>query len=264
LSSFEAVDQMFAHFKDERKFPRLTDVVMAGHGGGAQFVHRFALMSGSTRRFKVKYVVANPSTFLYVTKDRPVLPENGSLTCDSFDAKKYTAGSWSFEVPDETKNAWLNDIKQHARRYSNDWFSKFDDYEYGITGVPEYFPGELRIMRNMESRRVTIVSAYHDACNLPLQEKVLSSLNCGFCCERPSADKPADCKVDRRQVRYPPKTTQAAMLQGLTRAQRAWAYMDYVNFLFPQGTRHTFEAVEGKHSSCEVFQSSAGQRILFG
>jgi len=264
LSSFEAVDQMLAHFRNKKQFKRLTEVVVAGHGGGAQFVQRFALMGGSTSGIKkVRYVVANPSTYFYATQQRPVLPKKSSLTCDSFDAKKYTAGSWSFKVPDETKNEWLNGIKEHAKKYRSDYFSRFDNYEYGMTGVPEYFPDESRILRNMKSRRIMIVSAYHDACNHPLQEKMLN-LNCGFCCEHPAVDKPANCKYDAHQVKYPPKTTQAAMLQGLTRAQRAWAYMDYVNFLFPQGTRHTFEAVEGKHSSCEIFQSKEGQRILFG
>ncbi|HKW82151.1 MAG TPA: alpha/beta hydrolase, partial [Burkholderiaceae bacterium] len=70
ISSFEAIDAILAVLADRRHFPRLTEVVVAGHSGGGQVVQRYAVVGEPEARLaaagiKLRYVVANPSSYLY-------------------------------------------------------------------------------------------------------------------------------------------------------------------------------------------------------
>ena len=78
LSSFSAVDTILERLADRNKFPNLTKIVIAGHSAGAQFVNRFA--AGSPMQqvlaqqygIQLRYVVANPSSYLYFNGERRV------------------------------------------------------------------------------------------------------------------------------------------------------------------------------------------------
>ena len=77
ISSFDAIDAILAHLADRRLFPNLTTVVLAGHSGGAQVVQRYAIVGKAPERLAVsgigiRYVVANPSSYLYFSPDRPL------------------------------------------------------------------------------------------------------------------------------------------------------------------------------------------------
>jgi hypothetical protein len=74
VSSYQVVDLMLQRLSDASVFPALEEIVVAGHSAGGQYVHRFA--SGSpvesqNSRPRFRYVVANPSTFLYLGPERP-------------------------------------------------------------------------------------------------------------------------------------------------------------------------------------------------
>ncbi|HVJ53539.1 MAG TPA: hypothetical protein VM689_13810 [Aliidongia sp.] len=97
LSSFEAIDAILARLADRSLFPALQTVVVAGHSGGGQVVQRYAVVGkGETvltaRGIHVRYLVANPSSYVYFSKDRPVA-DDGSA-CPGFDRWKY-----GFEAP---------------------------------------------------------------------------------------------------------------------------------------------------------------------
>ena len=75
-SSFEAVDALLALVADRTRFPNLEHVVLAGHSGGGQVVQRYAVVGQgeaalAARGIAVRYVVANPSSYLYFSPDRP-------------------------------------------------------------------------------------------------------------------------------------------------------------------------------------------------
>ena len=75
LSSFEAIDALLALLADRKRFPKLSQVVVAGHSGGAQVVQRYAVVGQGEGRLPgvaVRYVVANPSSYLYFHPERPV------------------------------------------------------------------------------------------------------------------------------------------------------------------------------------------------
>lgn len=77
VSSFEALDTILAKLSDRRIFPNLKQVVVAGHSGGGQVAQRYAIAGKgeaalSRQHIEIRYVVANPSSYAYFSKERPV------------------------------------------------------------------------------------------------------------------------------------------------------------------------------------------------
>ena len=106
LSSFAALDALVARLAEPGRFPQLRRIVLAGHSGGAQVVHRYAIVARqqpllAARAIGLRYVVANPSSYLYFDDLRP--GPDGSFVpyaaagCPGFDRWKYgPAGAPSY------------------------------------------------------------------------------------------------------------------------------------------------------------------------
>jgi len=91
VSSFEALDAILAKLADRTIFPNLKTVVLAGHSGGAQVVQHYAIVGKgeallSQSGVHVRSIVANPSSYLYFSEDRPVRPVT---PCPEFNHWKY-------------------------------------------------------------------------------------------------------------------------------------------------------------------------------
>lgn len=74
LSSFAVLDQVLRDLADERRFPRLTEIVVAGHSAGGQFTQRYSAGGRAPSELtgvRIDFVVANPSSYLYFTRVRP-------------------------------------------------------------------------------------------------------------------------------------------------------------------------------------------------
>lgn len=76
VSSFTAADLLLMYVSDRRRFPSLERVVIAGHGMGGDFAHRYAAAGQAPDLLRkdgidVRFVVANPSSYLYFTALRP-------------------------------------------------------------------------------------------------------------------------------------------------------------------------------------------------
>lgn len=76
VSSFQVIDDLLRTLDDRKRLPFLAGIVLAGHSGGGQLVQRYAVLNaldGPLRRdgIAVRYVVANPSSYLYLTRERP-------------------------------------------------------------------------------------------------------------------------------------------------------------------------------------------------
>lgn len=79
ISSFDVMDALVVSLTSG-SFPNLKSIVVTGHSGGAQLAQRYAIggnpgQSKMTQKFF--YVVANPSSYAYLDKRRPV---NGSTS----------------------------------------------------------------------------------------------------------------------------------------------------------------------------------------
>ena len=76
ISSYAVVDALLARLADRSVFPNLKTVVLAGHSGGGQLVQRYAAVGRSAAALaaagiQVRYVIANPSSYLYFSDERP-------------------------------------------------------------------------------------------------------------------------------------------------------------------------------------------------
>lgn len=76
ISSFQVLDDLLLKLSDRKALPALNSIVLAGHSGGAQLVQRYAVLTmidGPIRRggIDLRYVVANPSSYLYLSDQRP-------------------------------------------------------------------------------------------------------------------------------------------------------------------------------------------------
>jgi len=106
-----------------RKLPKVNRIIVVGHSAGGQFVHRYAAgnqKESSLRGVKMKYIVANPSSYLYLNNQR-------------WDEK-----SRSFKVPD---------IKSCP---------PYDDYAKGLQNLNAYMrsTGRLKIEKNLVNREI--------------------------------------------------------------------------------------------------------------
>jgi pimeloyl-ACP methyl ester carboxylesterase len=96
VSSYAVIDTVLVRLADRSRFPRLTRVVVAGHSGGAQLVHRYAATSrtaGLLTGISARFVAANPSTWLYLGPERATgdvfrVPATAS-TCPDYDDWHY-------------------------------------------------------------------------------------------------------------------------------------------------------------------------------
>ena len=99
ISSFAAFDAILDRLADRQRFPDLARVVIAGHSAGAQVVQRYAVAGRGEEALAhagiaMRYVVANPSSYLYFDDDRPqsdggFAPFAQAASCPTFDRWKY-------------------------------------------------------------------------------------------------------------------------------------------------------------------------------
>jgi poly(3-hydroxybutyrate) depolymerase len=73
-SSFDVVDRLISSAAE--RFVNLDKVTIVGHSAGAQFVNRFAAttqvdQSGAAARLVFRFVIANPSSYLFLDDNRP-------------------------------------------------------------------------------------------------------------------------------------------------------------------------------------------------
>ena len=74
MSSFKAVEMLLRHLGRKSLFPNLEKITVVGHSAGGQFVHRFALGHAPVAALaavRVRYVAANPGSYLYLNRHRP-------------------------------------------------------------------------------------------------------------------------------------------------------------------------------------------------
>ena len=93
VSSFVVIDHILKRLSDSKLFPNLKEIVIAGHSGGAQVVQRYAMIGGKEdallkkEGIKLRYVIANPSSYAYFDAQRPHPVDAAS--CPTFDTWKY-------------------------------------------------------------------------------------------------------------------------------------------------------------------------------
>jgi len=115
LSSFDVIDALLAMLTDRDHYPRLQTVVLMGHSGGGQLLNRYAVVGRQHHALAaagvhVRFVIANPSSYLYFNDDRP-RPDGGfapypGADCPKFNQWRYGPIHPPTYVDDESAAAW--------------------------------------------------------------------------------------------------------------------------------------------------------------
>ena len=84
-SSFNVIDEILD--KIESNFPNIDHVTICGHSAGGQFVQRYAALNekDGSMGFEIRYVVANPGSYMYLDDNRPW----PNTDCSGYDEYKY-------------------------------------------------------------------------------------------------------------------------------------------------------------------------------
>ena len=115
ISSFDVLDSLVEEVADRSRFASLREVVIAGHSGGAQVAHRYAVVGRAAALLEeqgvhCRYVIANPSSYVYFDKLRPdgdggfsPADENACAGVDTWkygihQPPRYASGDASFDV----------------------------------------------------------------------------------------------------------------------------------------------------------------------
>jgi hypothetical protein len=86
VTTYDVIDELIRRFADKKKFPKLQHVVLMGHSAGGQFLSRYAAASKmEPAGVSVRYVVSNPSSYLYLDAARP----GPTAGCGGFNSWKY-------------------------------------------------------------------------------------------------------------------------------------------------------------------------------
>jgi pimeloyl-ACP methyl ester carboxylesterase len=121
ISSFDAIDAVLAQLADRSLFPDLVQVVLAGHSGGAQVLQRYAVVGRGEAALtkvgvRVRYVIANPSSYVYFSEDRPLSATSFARytgSCKGFNRWKYGAEE---APPYVGQDSFVNMEERYCRR----------------------------------------------------------------------------------------------------------------------------------------------------
>ncbi|MCA8082775.1 alpha/beta fold hydrolase [Burkholderia cenocepacia] len=115
VSSFAALDALLAHFADRRLYPSLSTVVVIGHSAGAQLLQRYAVAGRegdalARTGIAVRYVVANPSSYLYFDDERPNADALAGGACPR-------ATEWKYGLKSAPPYVASQDVRDLETRY---------------------------------------------------------------------------------------------------------------------------------------------------
>lgn len=115
VSSFAALDALLAHFADRSLYPSLSTIVVIGHSAGAQLLQRYAVAGRegdalARTGVAVRYVVANPSSYLYFDDERPNADALAGGACPR-------ATEWKYGLKSAPPYVASQDVRDLETRY---------------------------------------------------------------------------------------------------------------------------------------------------
>jgi pimeloyl-ACP methyl ester carboxylesterase len=94
ISSFTVVDMLLLFLTSRTNYPNLKHITLAGHGMGADFVLRYAALGHALQvleqdGIELRFLAANPASYLYVTQERPTATKGPPKIPDAADCTRY-------------------------------------------------------------------------------------------------------------------------------------------------------------------------------
>lgn len=112
VTSYGVIDELIRRFADKKRYPLLRQVVLMGHSAGGQFLSRYAAAATvEPSGISVRYVVSNPSSYLYLDASRPG-PVNGCATFNQWKYGMENRTGYAAALPDDgmKKNLARRDV----------------------------------------------------------------------------------------------------------------------------------------------------------
>jgi len=95
-TAIDALDRLLYELSDLDKYPKLNNMTIVAHGGGAQLLNRYAAVGGDPedKHLHVRYIIGDPSSSPYFTKDRPL---THGKAANKSDCPLYNSWRYGFE-----------------------------------------------------------------------------------------------------------------------------------------------------------------------
>ena len=124
MSSFEVMDNIVWKILNSKKFPNIQQIVIAGNSAGGQFVNRYLGSNRIHNKVKeefgidIKYLVAAPSSYTYLTPERPVIGSHGKFYTPASDACPVAYNSYKYGMDDINEYLSKTGVEKIKKQYA--------------------------------------------------------------------------------------------------------------------------------------------------
>ncbi|MFA5041812.1 MAG: hypothetical protein WC464_09310 [Bdellovibrionales bacterium] len=124
VSSFTVVDLLLMYLADRNAYPDLKEIIVAGHGAGANFIQRYAAVSVAAdavdkQNINLRFIAAGATSYLYQTVLRPLKDDKGFGAVDVKACPEFNVYPYGLEKLNAyARRTGVNAIKvEYARRF---------------------------------------------------------------------------------------------------------------------------------------------------
>jgi len=247
LFSYEVFNRLIERLGDKNFFPNVRSITLFGFSAGAQTLLRYSILplykfpasssSSSTSsspdaNVNVRFVISDPSTFVYLNNERP--------------APSSESGSWSgnFAVPD---SSWVT---------SWPWIWENDGYNSNCAGYNNWRFGLEALTGYLE---------HHQASSAAVRSQMISSFPSKAITYLVGDQDTRNCKLfpSNDCADYELATYCQAMLQGNNRYDRAIKWKAYLRHFYGRDVHDIYFAGGIDHDPKAMIRSSIGRCVIF-
>lgn len=222
--SYDVFNIIIRRLSNKLYFPSLNNITLFGFSAGAQTVLRYSILPNIEDKTSIKYIVSDPSTYLYFNNLRPIPDTTFEFAVPNID----WLGKWN----------WISGWSNNCTSY-NSW-------RYGLEHLKGYYEHHLKTEEDV--RRVINQFQYTDVIYLVGADDIL---NCRL--------HPFDSCYDNELATYC-----QAMLQGDNRVDRALKYKAYLTLLYKKPVHQIIFAPNVPHDAVKMLYSDVGKCVVFG
>ncbi len=131
MSSFEVMDHIVLQVLNSNKFPNIKQIVIAGNSAGGQFVNRYLgsnLIHEKVKKefnIEIKYLVAAPSSYTYLSPERPVIGSPGKFYIPEADACPVGYNSYKYGLEGINEYLLITGAEKIKKQYASRAVSYF-------------------------------------------------------------------------------------------------------------------------------------------
>ena len=163
IHSYDILNILLDRVGDTNYFPNVKSITLFGFSAGAQMLQRYVMMPKFyllNTYAHIKYIISDPSTFLYFDNKRP-------YSMNQFDVPNASWLRQEWNIDAHTNQPWITSWDETCSKY-NDWRYGFND----LIGYSKIYFEKNSIENAITAyahRDITYVIGTKDSCNCNLQ-----------------------------------------------------------------------------------------------